>query len=118
VITAITSTTALTVDTNYVNTNSGVSCFLMDDILAATTDFGIANVGGFAQIQLTAAAKAPANARFSLHFVTPTSLYTFATATTIFAKREIPQGQEVFWYVSDATATPSATNIYLSDIGD
>lgn len=118
VVTAIASATSLTVDTPYAATASGVSVFLMDDILMPTTDFTVSNQGGFARITLTAAAKGPANTRMQVHFVTPASLFTYATATTTFAKREIASGYDVMWYVADATASPSATNIYVNDLGD
>lgn len=117
VITSITSTTALTTDSNYQTAAAGASIYLMDDILVPTTDFTVANNGGNARITMGAAAKAPLNARIQVHFVTPISLFTFATATNQFIKREVP-GADVIWYVSDATATPGATNVYLSDIGD
>lgn len=118
VITAIASATSLTVDTAYVATATTQVVNLMDDILMPTTDFTVSNQGGFARITLTAAAKGPANTRMQVHFVTPASLFTYATATTTFAKREIPSGYDVMWYVTDATASPSATNLYVSDIGD
>ncbi len=114
VIASITSATVMTVDSAFNAAAAGASVFLNDDIMVATTDYTVSNVGGFAAFTFSAAAKAPLNARIEVHFVVPTALYTFATATTIFAQREIPGG-EVFWYVSDATATPSSTNIYIFD---
>jgi hypothetical protein len=115
-IIAIASATALTVDRAFATSAAGASVFLLDSFLVPTTDFSVSNVGGFCRFTVTAAAKAPAGAKLEFMLITPVSLFTFATATLSFKKLEI-QGVDVAWYVSDATASPGATNIYLRLLG-
>lgn len=114
---AIASDTSLTTDEAFVNAASGVAIALVDGLLVHTTDFTVANNGGTARITLSAAAKLPSGAKMEVHKVTPKNLFSFATATLQFKRFEIPGGNDVIWYASDATATPSATNIYASPIG-
>jgi hypothetical protein len=114
---AIASATALTVDKAFVNANAGVSCFLIDGILAATTDYTVSNVGGYVRVTVGAAAKAPAGAKIEIMAPTVVALFTYATATIQFKELEIDRGADVFWYVSDATASPGATNVYVEPIG-
>lgn len=116
-VVSITSDTVATVDEGFQAAATGVSLFLIDAVLRHTTDFTIADNAGFARLTIPAAAKLPANAKLSLHFVTPVSLLTFATATTQFRKLELPNGYDLMWYVSDATGTPSATNVYVEPVG-
>ncbi|HYE07671.1 MAG TPA: hypothetical protein VEL07_19285 [Planctomycetota bacterium] len=116
-VVSITSDTVLTVDEAFQATASGAAIFLVDAVLRHTTDFTIADNGGFARLTIPAAAKLPANAKVSLHYVTPVSLLSFATATTQFRRVELPNGFDLMWYVSDATATPSATNVYVEPVG-
>lgn len=114
---AIASDTSLTVDVAFNVANSAVVCYLVDAVLRQTTDFTLSSVGGNALVTITAAAKAPANAKIEVHYIgTPTTLFTFATATTQFKELEV-QGMEAVWYVSGATTSPSATNVYLEPIG-
>jgi hypothetical protein len=115
-VTAIASTTSLTVDVAFVAANAAVAIALVDDILVPTTDFTVSSVGGFALITIGAAAKLAAGAKMQVHFVVPVALYTFATATTTFAKREV-QGYDLLWYVTGATTAPSATNVYARPLG-
>lgn len=114
---AIASATSLTVDAPFLNAASGATLFLIDGILAATTDYTISNVGGFVQVNVGAAAKAPAGCKLEIMAITPVALYTFATATVQFKELELNRGADVFWYASDATATPGATNVYVEPIG-
>lgn len=116
-VVAIASDTSLTVDRAFVNTASGKTCYLVDALLVHTTDFTVANNGGKARITLAAAGKGPAGANMDVHFVTPEALFTFATATVQHKQMELPGGHDAAWYVSDATADPDATNIYLQPIG-
>ena len=115
VIVSITSATVLNVDRVYQTANAAVAIFLMDDLLVPTTDYTISTNGGLARITLTAAAKLPAGATLELHFVVPVALFTFVTTAIIFKKTEV-SGYDMFWYVSDATGTPSSTNVYVKAI--
>ena len=117
VVVAIASATSLTVDKAFVNAASGVTISLIDGLMAATTDFTVSNVGGFATITAGSAAKVPNGCKIEIMFVTPVTLFSFATATTIFRELELDRGVDVAWYASDATASPSATNVYLSPLG-
>ena len=112
----IASATSLTVTAPFSAAASGAAVFLNDAVLPVTTDYAISNNGGFARITFTAAAQAPLRSRIELHFVTPVALDTFVTATLIARRRDV-LGKDVVWYVSDATGTPSATNVYLAPIG-
>lgn len=109
----ITSATVLTVDRGFTAASAGATFFLVDAILPVTTDWAVSTNGGLARITFTAAAKAPLNAKFEVHFVVPVAKFTYATALLIFKRLEVP-GADIFWYVSDATATPSATNVYVN----
>jgi hypothetical protein len=113
---AIASATALTVDRAFTTSIAGAAIQLIDAFLVPTTDFAVSNVGGFCRFTITAAAKAPAGSKLEFMLITPVTLFTFATATISFKKLEV-QGCDVAWYVSDATASPGATNIYLRVIG-
>jgi hypothetical protein len=115
-VTAIASATSLTVDVAFVTTATGKTASLVDDILVPTVDFSVSDVGGYAKIVLAAAAKGAAGAKLEVHRVTPVALFTFATATTTTARREV-QGYDLLWYVSGATSSPSATNIYARPLG-
>lgn len=115
-IATITSATAATSDDVFEVAATGVAISLDDEILVQTTDYTVSNVGGFALITLGAAAKGPAGSIMEVHFVVPVAKLTFATATTTFLRRDI-DGGELFWYVSDATASPGATNIYARPMG-
>lgn len=112
IITAIASATSLTVDVAFVSSGAGLAIAMFDDVLVPTTDFTLSSNGGLCRITLTAAAKAPAGSRFSIHFVVPEALFTFATATLSFKSLEV-KGKDLYWYVTDATATPGATNVYV-----
>lgn len=114
---AIASATSLTVDAPFINAASGVVCSLIDGILAATTDYTVSNVGGFVRVTVGHATKAPNGAKLEIMLVTPVALFTFATATLQFKEIEMARGADVFWYVSDATATPGATNVYVEPVG-
>ncbi len=120
-ITAIASTTSLTVDVAAVATVAGATCNLINDLLMPTTDFTVSSVGGNALITLSAAAKLPVGSTMNVMFVTPESLFTFADATTQFVEREITPNNgacQVLWYVADATATPSLTSVYVEALGE
>lgn len=108
----ITSATALNVDRNFTTTAAGASVFLNDALLPVTTDWTESSNGGLARFTFTAAAKVPLNAKLEIHFVVPVAKFAFATALVTFLRREF-QGADVFWYAADATATPSATNVYI-----
>ncbi len=109
----ITSATVLTVDRAYLTAGATLAIALVDALLPVTTDWAVSNVGGIGRITFTAAAKAPLGARFDVHFVVPVAKFTFATALLTFKRLEVP-GADIFWYVSDATGSPSATNIYIA----
>lgn len=117
-IASITSDTVLVVDEAFVNAASAVAIYKLDTLLRQTTDFTLSSVGGKTLITITAAAKAPVGAKFSLHYVTPVALYTFATATVQFKRHNLPTGYDALWYVSGSTTSPSATNIYLRPVGE
>lgn len=112
----IASTTSLTVTEAFAAAASGASVFLNDAVMVNTTDVAVSNNGGYARFTFAAAAKAPLGANIEVHFVTPTALDTFATATT-HSRIKDAIGKDVMWYVSDATASPSATNCYIEPIG-
>jgi hypothetical protein len=112
---AIASTTVLTVDKAFVNTASGASIYLIDGFLVPTTDFTVSNPSGSAtRITIGAAAKVPSGCKIEVSKVTPVALFSFATATLTFKQVEVPAGgYDALWYVSDATASPSSTNVYV-----
>lgn len=112
---AAASATALTVDRPFATASTAVAYQLVDSLLVPTTDYSVSNVGGFCRFTVTAAAKAPLATRLEFMLITPVNLFTFLTATLTFKQLEV-QGVDVAWYVSDATASPGATNVYLRDI--
>jgi hypothetical protein len=117
VVTAIASTTSLTVDDAFAAAASGVSCFEKDAVLRNTTDFAITNVGGFAVITMVAARLIPTGARVEVHKVTPVAIYTWADASVSEgAGKPVAnaKGYDALWFVADATATPSATSITVT----
>ncbi len=114
---AIASTTALTVDRAFGTAAAGVDCALVDGILHTTDRFTVSNVGGYAKITLDVDDMAPVGTILEVHFVTPVALFTYATATTVTAKREV-QGYDLLWYVSGSTTAPSATAIYARPLGE
>lgn len=116
-VVSIASDTSLTVDEAFVNTATGAAIYLLDAVLRHTTDFTVASNGGLARITLAAAAKAPSGAKIQVHYVTPVSLFAFATATVQFKRFQLPNGYDVVWYASGATTAPSSTNVYLQAIG-
>jgi hypothetical protein len=116
VVKAIASTTVLTVTEVFTEAAAAVAIHLVDGLLVHTTDFTVSDVGGFVRVTLAAAAKGPSGADFELHLVTPVALDTFVTATVYSRRRTVP-GKDVLWYVTDATATPSATSVYAVPVG-
>jgi hypothetical protein len=114
-VVAAASATALTVDRPFATASTAVAYQLIDSLLIPTTDYTVSNVGGFCRFTFGAAAKAPSGARLEFMLITPVNLFTFVTATLTFKQLEV-QGVDTAWYASDATASPSATNVYLRDI--
>jgi len=104
------------VDLPFTTAAAGASVFLNDAVLIHTTDFTVADNGGLLRVTLAAAAKAPSAANIEVHRVTPVALDTFATAT-VQSRRRTVQGKDVLWYVTDATASPSATSVYAVPVG-
>lgn len=116
-ILSITSATVAIADEPFTVAAAAVPIALDDGLLIQTTDYAISNVGGFALVTLAAAAKGPANATLEVHFVVPVALDSFVTATVTFRRREA-DGKDVLWYLADATASPSATNVYVRPLGN
>jgi hypothetical protein len=113
----IASATSLTTTEVFAATATGQTVVLNEAILPVTTDVTVSNNGGFARLTFGAAGKAPLGAKIEVHYVTPVALDTFATATTTFRRRDV-NGKDAMWYASDATASPSATNLYVKPIGE
>jgi hypothetical protein len=116
-IQVITSATVATVDQNFTTTAAGAAITMIDDFLVPTTDFSLSSNGGLCRVTLAAAAKGPNNATMQVHFVVPVALFAYATATITFLMRELPSSGDALWYATDATASPSNTNIYIRSIG-
>lgn len=113
---AIASDTSLTVDEAFVNSATGKTVSVCDAILIATEDFSLSNVGGNCLVTLVNTLAT--GAKLEVHYLgTPTTKFTFATATLQFKKIQIP-GADVMWYVSGATTAPSSTNVYVKAIGE
>ena len=114
----IVSTTSLIVDKAFVASASGKTLFLVDGFLAPSTDFTVSDNGAGATITIGHASKVPAGCKIEIFLVTPVALFTFATSTIITKQIELDQaGIDAAWYVTDATATPSSTAIYLEALG-
>ena len=114
----IVSTTSLIVDKAFTNSASGKTLYLVDGFLAPTTDFTLSDNGDGATITIGHASKVPSGCKIEIFLVTPVALFAFADATIITKKVELNQAaNDVVWYVSDATATPSSTAIYAEAIG-
>lgn len=50
--------------------------------------------------------------------VTPVSLLTFADAALSHKQAVLDAGKELMWYVTDATANPAVTNVYVWPVGE
>lgn len=83
---------------------------------AGAGKFTLSNVGGFAVVTLGTAI-AINDVIESFGGIVPVALMTYATTAVQFKQAEV-QGYDLLWYVSDATVTPSETNVYAHVIGE
>lgn len=82
---------------------------------AGAGKYQVSDSGGKAVITLGTAAAV--GDTIETHLVTPATVITFATATVQFDK-DLKQGYDLMWYAADATTSPSATNVYVSAVGE
>lgn len=68
-------------------------------------------------LEITLGTAAAVGDVIEVHLVVPVALYTWADAAIQFKQVE-KQGYELLWFAADATATPSATNIYADPLGE
>jgi hypothetical protein len=68
-------------------------------------------------LEITLGTAAAVGDVIEVHLVVPVALLTWADAAIQFKQIE-KQGYELLWFAADATATPSATNIYADPLGE